>query len=152
MTNGLQGFNMPDKPWYRKTSRGYRLLKDLTVHTDIFPRSFVQTQYVNLTSTGVLLIKRGWEWDGATMAFDTEDFKLPSCVHDALYYLIQSGLIDSRHRKAADDLMLRFCRFTKMPWPRRGWTWLGVRVFGRLALMVGKGKGAARTELPPPPP
>lgn len=97
------------------------------MHTGILPDSFIQTEFVNLTLTGVLLIKRGWCWDGATMAFDTEDFKLPSCIHDAFYHLLKRGLLDRSWRREADTIMLRFCRFTKMPWWRRAYVFAAVR-------------------------
>lgn len=62
--------------------------------------------FVELSEAGVLTVRRGYAWDGASgPAIDTENWRTASLVHDALYQLIREGVLVMAHRKAADDLM-----------------------------------------------
>ena len=55
-------------------------------------------------------IKKYFCWDGPSgPAVDTENFMLPSVVHDALYWLIRWELLPLSYRAVADDLMYDLC-------------------------------------------
>ena len=80
---------------------------------------------------GVLTCCRGYAWDGASgPAWDTDNFMVPSLVHDALYQLMRLGVIPHRSRKLADALLYSMCLERNM-WRIRAWYVLNaVRIFG----------------------
>ncbi len=87
--------------------------------------------WVNL-SGNLLFLREGYCWDGATgPAIDTPDFMTGSLVHDALYQLIGHGALPKKPwKRHADNELCRICKRAGMPFPRRGWVWLAVRLFG----------------------
>ncbi len=71
------------------------------------PGSLALQGYITLYHDGLLAIYRHYRWDGASffLARDTDKTIRATLVHDALYQLMREGLLDIKHRKAADKLM-----------------------------------------------
>lgn len=91
-----------------KYSSGYKyqLKSDVVIKTTLRPSSQRVIQgYVFLDTDGVLRIYRGYAWDGCTNAPDTESNMLAGLVHDALYQLIQEGILDQSFKPDADDML-----------------------------------------------
>ncbi len=108
----------------------YELLVDYQVQTYIFYKRAAIIGYVYLYPKGRLTIQKGYRWDGASfIAIDTEDFMRASLFHDALYQLMREGLLDRKHRKAADKLMYRLCVEDGMWKIRAWWCYCFVRMF-----------------------
>lgn len=88
-------------------SRGrykYRLEEPYEIGTTILGAS-AETTYLDLNRSGRLYIRRHYCWDGPSgPTWDTVTTLRPSLIHDALYQLIRLGLIDKRHKPAADRL------------------------------------------------
>lgn len=113
--------------------RGYRYqnFEDMTLVTDILPRRAGGNNFVDITAAGVLTIRRGYAWDGASgPAINTENFRTGSMVHDGIYQLIREGVVGMEYRDAGDQL-LRAIVLDKGMWPVRAW-WVyhAVRIFG----------------------
>ena len=51
-------------------------------------------------------------------------------MHDGLYQLMKEKYIDIKWRKAADREMLRLLKAAGMPWWRRRYSYLAVRIAG----------------------
>ena len=67
---------------------------------------------------GVLTIQKYYQWDGSTIPlkkwykwiFDSDKYcKVASLCHDALYQLMQNGLIDLKHKDYIDTLYGQMC-------------------------------------------
>lgn len=81
---------------------------------------------------GLLFIRCGYMWDGATgPALDTTSIIRASMIHDALYQLIGAGKIPKRPwKKYADKELRRVCKEDGMNWFRRQRVYWAVRLFG----------------------
>ncbi len=89
----------------------YQLKSDVIVQTNIRPKQPCIVQgYVFLGTDGELFVYRGYAWNGCTLAVDTKHNMRASLVHDALYQLIQEGLLERGWKGTADralhDLMV----------------------------------------------
>jgi len=88
----------------------YQLAENYFINTNIRPEQDLETEYLRLAKTGLLLIKNGYAWDGASgPTIDTKSCMRGSLVHDALYQLMRLGLIDACNRDYADELMRKIC-------------------------------------------
>ena len=92
----------------------------------------VTSEYFQLERSGVLTIKEGYAWDGASgPAIDTADIMRASLVHDVLYQMIGMHLLDKTYRKKADEELYRICREDGMSWVRAQWVYRAVRLYGK---------------------
>ena len=88
---------------YRKGYK-YQLAEDYEVTTAIRPPHALITPFLMLATTGKLLIKAGYAWDGPSgPTFDTASSMRCSLVHDALYQLMRQQQLDQSYRPLADD-------------------------------------------------
>ena len=116
---------------FRKiSSYKYILEEDYKFQSEIKGFS-VYTKYIRLTPDGLLVVKAGYAWDGASgPTIDDETNYRFSLIHDVLYQLLRGGLIPYLYRKYADSLVLTVAREDGMKWFRR-WKWyIGLRKFG----------------------
>lgn len=92
---------------YRSGYR-YQLQADYSVFIGLFGYK-IRTDYITLTPTGWLTIRKGYAWDGATGLPSTpRSLMRASLVHDAMYQLIRNGLFD--RRDVADELFFEFAQ------------------------------------------
>lgn len=112
---------------YRKGYK-YQLAKDYYRQTDLRPKEDIITQFIRLSTDGVLLIKSGYAWDGPSgPTIDTKNFMEGSLVHDALYQLMRMDWLPQSARKYADKLLVEICRENGMSKLRCCWVYKGVR-------------------------
>jgi hypothetical protein len=112
----------------------YQLYVNYEIKINICPVADIITHYINLTIDGVLLIKKGYAWDGPSgPAIDTLNFMRGSLVHDALYQLIRRGYLSELYRKHADVLLKQMCKEDGMSSLRAWWVYNGVRFGGKYA-------------------
>ena len=64
--------------------------------------------YIKLKN-GCLTVAKYYSWDGATGVPDNPDNMRASLFHDALYQLMQLGLLDRKYRDVADQLLRSLC-------------------------------------------
>lgn len=109
----------------------YQLSEDYSVRTKIFGQR-IETAYLNLKPNGLLTIKAGYCWDGASgPMLDTSSIMRGSLIHDALYQLLRLELLPGCFRKNSDRELYRTCREDGMGWTRSRLVYLAVRMFGR---------------------
>ncbi len=66
----------------------------------------IDTPYLSLGNDGILIIKKGYAWDGPSgPTIDTLNFMRGSLVHDALYQLMRMGKILYSYKDHADRLL-----------------------------------------------
>ena len=73
----------------------YQLAEDYTVRVPIMPPEDVISHWYALTASGVLLVKKGYAWDGASgPTFDTKSSMRPSLIHDVFCQMMREGQLD----------------------------------------------------------
>lgn len=104
----------------------YQLQQDYTVQLDhVRPKTtaVAVTPLITLTQDGLLTIKYGYAWDGASgPTRDTKSSMRGSLVHDALYQLGRMKLIAMEEREEIDTVFWRICRTDGM-WRARAFIW-----------------------------
>jgi hypothetical protein len=84
----------------------YRLFEDISYGTDIAPDDPIDTEFLDMTVDGVLTVKAGYTWDGASgPTIDSKNSFTASLIHDALYQLMRENLLDRRWRKRAYEIL-----------------------------------------------
>lgn len=109
----------------------YQLYEDYEIRIDICLSYPIETDFVSLFPDGLLLIKKGYAWDGASgPAMDTKTIMRGSLVHDALYQLMREDyLYRERSRDAADRLLQKICIEDGMCKLRAWWVYQAVKRF-----------------------
>lgn len=83
----------------------YELLEGTNYKTQIHG-SHINSKYIGLGTDGWLYAKAHYAWDGASgPTFDTKNSMRGSLFHDILCQLIESGALDRKYRKYADELL-----------------------------------------------
>lgn len=129
----------------------FQLEEDYEHQTGITPTSPGGNRFVQITMDGLLLIRAGYAWDGASgPAIDTPTFMRGSLVHDALYQLMRLGVLSKdMDRRRADEILREIVREDGMLVVRTWWVYLGVRTIGGLYL---RSPGNGNTVLTAPEP
>ena len=121
--------------FYKKGYK-YQLAESYSQVINIYPGCLIQTEYVQLTLSGVLTIKEGYAWDGPSgPTVDTKNFMRGSLVHDVLYQLIRLGYLPPHAKEDADNLLYSMCLEDGMSPIRATWVLLGVRVGGASSIL-----------------
>ena len=82
-----------------------------------------ESDYVEIHSGGILIIKKGYAWDGASgPTIDTDSSMRGSLVHDVLYQLMRNDIIDRSFRETADYIIEELCVLDGM-WKWRASFW-----------------------------
>jgi len=113
--------------------RGYKYATNTPyeVQTPITPTYDIVTDYIWLTSTGLLKIRANYCWDGCSgPTYDDKTNQRAGLIHDCFYQLMREGHLDRKWRKEADRLLYTICREDGMPWIRARMYYRGVRVGG----------------------
>lgn len=120
-----------DKAYYRKLKPyKYKLTEEYRYQTGIEGHPGGNA-YVTLSSGGLLTMRAGYAWDGASgPTIDTPSFLRGSLVHDALYQLMREGKLGLDCRDRADRLLERICIEDGMFRFRAAYVYRAVRLFG----------------------
>jgi len=94
--------------------------------------------FISIWPSGKIRVYRGYAWDGPSgPAFDTDNFMVPSMVHDAIYQLMRNKVLPLvPYREIADEIMYDMCIERGMWPPRAWWCKRGVRKFGKDAASI----------------
>lgn len=112
-----------------KNGYKYQLYRDVLFMTSLRPEQNIESKYFELGVDGLLWIKAGYCWDGASgLTFDTDTSIRGSLIHDVFYQMMREGLINRCWRKYADELLRDICKIDGMYWWRAGLWYKGVRV------------------------
>ena len=95
----------------------YQLAEDYQLQTAFKIDEAVDGEFIVLTTAGLLVIKKGYAWDGISgPVADSETNMRASLVHDALYQLMRQENLDFQtHRKIADKLFKHICKEDGVP-------------------------------------
>lgn len=123
---------MSDKPRiaYAEGYR-YQLREDYSIQLEFPYYRDVKTDFLELTTKGVLTIRKGYAWDGPSgPVFDGDAIMRPSLVHDALYQLMRLEVLHKSRREYADELLRRLCLEDGMSSISAWFVYHAVRLFG----------------------
>ena len=103
----------------------YQLKEDYSVEVNIRPSEDILSAFISLTTEGVLTVKKGYAWDGASgPTIDTKNSMRGSLVHDALYQLMREGLLSIDFRYQADrELKIKCIEDGMWKWRANAWCW-----------------------------
>ena len=93
-------------------------------------------EYLSLRSDGLLTIRKGYAWDGASgPTIDTKTIMRASLVHDAIYQLLREGAFynpigTESIRRYADDMLRHIAIEDGMNKIRAWWIYHAVRIAG----------------------
>lgn len=111
-----------------KSGFKYQLAEQYSIGLAVTPKSRIESDYISLMSTGALIIRQGYAWDGPSgPTYDSKNSLRASLVHDALYQLIRSGNLPQSYRIYADKEFYKICREDGMSWLRAKAWYLSVR-------------------------
>lgn len=100
----------------------YQLVADYQHETDI-PGMSIGTPFISLSRSGLLTIKAGYAWNGASgPTIDSKSSMRGSLVHDALYQLMGICPDLLKFRLYADELLFIICKQDGMG-AIRAWLW-----------------------------
>jgi len=93
----------------------------------------IVTPYVTLTLTHMLVLQKGYSWNGANVVPDGTKILRASVIHDALCQLIGMGkLPKSPYRKLADQTLYHICRMDGMSWIAATTMYYAVRFYAHI--------------------
>jgi len=123
------------KPYIKyRSGYKYQLVEEYQVKVSVLPKNEIKTDFIELSTEGMLIIKKGYAWDGPSgPTIDTPNFMRGSLVHDALYQLLRNELIDEKWRDEADEELRRICVEDDMPRICARWVYIAVRKWGKVA-------------------
>ncbi len=123
----LSNTNLSYKKGYK-----YQLVEIYSTKINVKPSEDIATDYIELTTKGNLIIKKGYAWDGPSgPTIDTLNFMRGSLVHDALYQLMREGHLNRyEYRERVDRLLQDMCKKDDMSALRAWWVYYGVRLGG----------------------
>ena len=116
---------------YRKGYK-YQLDESYELEIPLKPSECVRSQFIQLDTSGILCIKRGYAWDGASgPALDIPSLMRASLIHDVLYQLMREKHLDHQEHRCVADLLLKQHCIEDGMWPVAAWlVYKAVRVFG----------------------
>ena len=87
---------------YRKGFK-YQLHTDYKCQTDIRPDYDINLDFISLSKSGVLKIRKGYAWDGTSgPVIDRKTNMIASLKHDALYELMRQSVLPYHFWEMAD--------------------------------------------------
>ena len=113
---------MKDRIMFKKGFK-YQLVEDYIIRLNISGYD-IRSDFLSLNSNGLLLIKKGYAWDGPSgPTVDTKTFMRGSLIHDAIYQLIREKKLPEWYRGYADYVIKEICLEDKMCKIRAWWVY-----------------------------
>jgi len=110
----------------------YQLAANFYFHISIRPAVDIETEYLTLHADGLLIVRKGYAWDGASgLTIDTKSSMRGALVHDALYQLMRMEEIAADWRGYTDELLRDICKDDGMFWWRANIWYKAVKRFGK---------------------
>lgn len=139
---------MPLPTMYYQDGYEKWLKEDYLIKLPFSPDEDIITDWISFFKNGILLLKKGYAWDGASgPTIDTKNTVIASAVHDALYQLMRDDYLSrEQYRDKADALLIEHCMEATpswrkpIEWARFQYWYAGVRVFAGQAALKGSNK------------
>lgn len=118
-----------------KSGFKYQLVGDEYYQTNI-TGYFIKLKWLTLSLDGMLCIKDGYAWDGATMFPDIPSIIRGSLIHDALYELLRKNYIHKKYKSNADLILKYICLEDGMWEILTRFVHMGVKFFGKTSTLA----------------
>jgi len=106
---------------YYKKGYKYQLAETYHIKIEIKPLEHILTHFIDLTTDGTLIIRKGYAWDGCSgPTWDDKTNMRGGLIHDSLYQLLRQGYLDQSYRAVADKSLRDICLKDGM-WKARVW-------------------------------
>lgn len=116
---------------YRKLNKQWKYETDQDESFECHILGFdIAHEYFTLDQYGNLLIKKGYRWDGTTVAIDTDSNMTPSLFHDCGYQMIRLGLLPLQWKHVIDWKFKLMCIERGMSNIRANYFYYAVKWFG----------------------
>lgn len=114
----------------------YQLTDTYRLKISIRPLEHILTDFIDLSPSGWLIIRKGYAWDGCSgPTYDDKTNMRAGLVHDALYQLLREELLPQSVRKQADDEFKKICFEDGMNQIRAWYYYCAVRKFAESAAL-----------------
>ena len=113
---------------YRKV-QNYQLVTTWEYKTSIALDRIIHTEYIDLVK-GLLVMKKGFCFSPSGPAIATKNIMRAVCAHDAGYWLIRNGHLETYWKEPFDDLLHELCLKDGMSRIRAKWIYKTVVTFG----------------------
>jgi hypothetical protein len=114
----------------------YQLKQNSLAETNLRPKFLINTEFIGLSVDGVLLVRSGYAWDGASgIALDTPSAIYASVFHDALYQLIRLKYLPAECKDEADRVYKRLCLDGGMSHARAQSHFIALKIGGKDATL-----------------
>ena len=122
----------------------HQLVEDVSVQTNIYPQEDIVTRFVELNVDGMLTLKEGFFWDGASgPTIDPISSRRAAAIHDGLYRLAQKKLISGELNRRKTDRIFHEYLLKDGMWSWRAKVW--VRMVRRFAKKAYTRRKVVRT-------
>ena len=103
-----ESFSAESLQVFFKKGYNYQLTRHLVVDTGI-TGFLIETGYITLFKSGLMVMHAGYAWDGASWFPDFDWIIRGSCAHDGGYQLIRKGHLPMKYRAVFDTLLGKHC-------------------------------------------
>ena len=124
-----------DKSTY-KSGYKYKLNCAWYFDTEIYPPKTIETDLIRLTAKGSVRLRKHFSWNGANMCPDFKTSQRGTALHDALFQLLGSELLDMKWLPQANKEMLKACKRSGMWAINRSLIRAGLRIGSRIAVKI----------------
>jgi len=108
---------------YIKIGASFQVAENFAEQTQIFGIR-IDSDFYKLTKDGILLVRKGYTWDGASGAVDTKSILKASCIHDILCELINAGKLAKSYQRTADKHLVEIIgKYWKWIKANGKWSW-----------------------------
>lgn len=88
---------------YKKFDGFYQLTEKFTILTPIKPEKSINYDFYSLQKNGLLILEKGYSWNGANVIIDWPDVMTASAIHDAFCQMVNDHDLPNSDRWKADD-------------------------------------------------
>lgn len=116
----------------------YQLTDHFVFQTNIKHSEDCISEYADLFDNGEISIGEGYAWDGCSgPTIDDKTNMKASLVHDALYQLMEEGLLPVNYKEKVDLEFYRMLMKDGMGWFRANCYYYAVKYFGKVRVKNG---------------
>jgi len=109
----------------------YQLTADFVYKTSIHRMFSTEDEWIKLENDGTILIAKGYAWDGCSGPTWDDKYNMKAgLVHDALYQMLEEGLLEINYRGEVDREFRKILKSEGMSSWRAWYYYKAVRMFG----------------------
>ncbi|AFK66704.1 tail assembly chaperone [Colwellia phage 9A] len=128
--HGARLASMTTRFSHKKVKGGYELLEDYMYMGYVKPLFEIRHKYFTIFPNGLILIKKGYQWNGANVIKDTKQNLRASLVHDAYCQAMALKILPMSYRLPSDRTYKKLCKSDGMNKYWAGTQFFFLRAYG----------------------